>query len=495
MANNNPAPSRRGALAPLSTPRVIITPNRRGASGEPASGHPSASARRNNVATTPHARAAIRAMDQRRAALFTPGRARRRSLREQRETPRDLLRNLSRVLAPTSKIVSSSSSPDSPARDNDSLPPFAEEDEGDDDDDFPIERPRFSLPLGPEEDDDDDLKPPRLSGFEEDNYTMQSIELPRRAVTDNLIRSSLGSIRYSDYMGPDIQSDDDGIDSGFFPPPALDDTAEMMMEEPAVIERLDNDEARRQTIGGDSVFGAIEIPDVGNESTFVMAPVQSPVRDPTVTEGFEGSGGDNGPFDDVDDDDDDHVNEPMDMPDFDMEDEANDEADDAAVNNISVIDEMTLLRTASLSRNRGTKRKKGKKISRYGIEYPSLPPSVVKRLATTFAKTAGSKGKISPDTLDAIMQATDWFFEQLGDDLSAYAKHAGRKTIDESDMITLMRRQRQTNASTTPFALAQRHLPRELLQELRMPVPVPSKPPRKKSRHADAEGEEEEEVT
>ncbi len=215
---------------------MAATPNRRGISGEPASGRPSASARRNNAAT-PHARAAMRAIDQRRAALLTPGRARRRSLREQRETPRDLLRNLSRVLAPTSQVVSSSSSSDSPGRDGDStLPPFAEDD--DDDDDFPIERPRFSLPLGPEEDDDDDLKPPRLSGFEEDNYTMQSIELPRRAVTDNTIRSSLGSMRYSDYMGPDIQSDDVGIDSGFFPPPALDDSAEVVMEEPAVIERL-----------------------------------------------------------------------------------------------------------------------------------------------------------------------------------------------------------------------------------------------------------------
>ncbi|KAI0913110.1 centromere kinetochore component CENP-T-domain-containing protein [Ustulina deusta] len=437
MANTNPASSRSGGLAPLSTPRVAATPNRRGISGEPASGRPSASARRNNAAT-PHARAAMRAIDQRRAALLTPGRARRRSLREQRETPRDLLRNLSRVLAPTSQVVSSSSSSDSPGRDGDStLPPFAEDD--DDDDDFPIERPRFSLPLGPEEDDDDDLKPPRLSGFEEDNYTMQSIELPRRAVTDNTIRSSLGSMRYSDYMGPDIQSDDVGIDSGFFPPPALDDSAEVVMEEPAVIERLDADDARRQTIGGDSVFGAIEIPDVGNESTFVMAPVQSPVREPTVTEGLEGLGSDHGPLDDMDDDDD-HVNEPMDMPDFDIEDDVEDEADDAPENNISTIQETTLSRTASLARNRGMKRRKGKKISRYGIEYPSLPANVVKRLATTCAKTAGSKGKISPDTLDAIMQATDWFFEQLGDDLSAYAKHAGRKTIDESDMITLMRR-------------------------------------------------------
>lgn len=231
MANTNLGSSRGGGLLPLSTPRAAATPNQQ------TSGRPPTSARRNNVAT-PHARAAIRAMDQRRAALFTPGRVRRRSLREQRETPRDILRNLSRVLAPTSQVVSSSSSPDSPGREgNSTLPPFPEEDDGDDDD-FPIERPRFSLPLGPEEDDDEDLKPPRLSGFEEDNYTMQSIELPRRAITDHTIRSSLGSMRYSDYMGPDIQSDDVGIDSGFFPPPALDDSAEVVMDEPAVIERL-----------------------------------------------------------------------------------------------------------------------------------------------------------------------------------------------------------------------------------------------------------------
>ncbi|KAJ8119383.1 hypothetical protein O1611_g10621 [Lasiodiplodia mahajangana] len=296
-------------------------------------------------------------------------------------------------------------------------------------------------------------------------------------------------------MGPEIRSDDDGIDSGFFPPPAFDDSAEVVMDEPAVIERLDADEARRQTLGGDSVFGAIEIPDVGNETTFVMAPIQSPARDATITEGLEGLSSDNAPLGiNDDDDDDDHVNEPMNMPDFDIEEEE-EEADGMAENNISTIEETSQSRVASLAPDRGLKRKKGKKISRYGIEYPSLPTNVVKRLATTCAKTAGFKGKMSPDTLNAIMQATDWFFEQLGDDLSAYAKHAGRKTIDESDMITLMRRQRQTNASTTPFALAQRHLPRELLQELRMPVPAPSKAPRKKARHTDAEGEEQEEVT
>lgn len=162
-------------------------------------------------------------------------------------------------------------------------------------------------------------------------------------------------------------------------------------------------------------------------------------------------------------------------------------------------------------RKRGMKkRKRGPQLSQFGIEYPPLPPAVVKRLAQTFAQTSGvSKTKITPDTLDALCQASDWFFEQLGDSLRAYAQHAGRKTIDETDVVTLMQRlvdpmlltatmrivvkicssglilllhiyrQRQIGASTTPFSLAQQHLPRELLQHIRMPVPVPVKRRRK----------------
>ena len=47
--------------------------------------------------STPHA---IRALQQRRAAGPTPARDRRRSGRQQRETPRDILRNLSRGMQP-----------------------------------------------------------------------------------------------------------------------------------------------------------------------------------------------------------------------------------------------------------------------------------------------------------------------------------------------------------------------------------------------------------
>ena len=46
--------------------------------------------------------------------------------------------------------------------------------------------------------------------------------------------------------------------------------------------------------------------------------------------------------------------------------------------------------------------------------------------------------------------------------------------LEFADKVSRCRRQRQINSSTsTPFSLAQRHLPRELLQELRIPPPPP----------------------
>lgn len=87
-----------------------------------------------------------------------------------------------------------------------------------------------------------------------------------------------------------------------------------------------------------------------------------------------------------------------------------------------------------------TRARKEVKVSRYRIEYPSLPPTVIKRLASTFARSYGGTGKLNKETLTAISQTSDWFFEQVSEDLSAYADHAGRKTIEEIDVITLMKR-------------------------------------------------------
>ena len=85
--------------------------------------------------------------------------------------------------------------------------------------------------------------------------------------------------------------------------------------------------------------------------------------------------------------------------------------------------------------------KRQRRVSRHGIPYPALPPSFVKKVASTALQSSGlNNHKISPDTLGALVQASEWYFEQLGDDLAAYANHAKRKTIEEADVATLMRR-------------------------------------------------------
>lgn len=96
-----------------------------------------------------------------------------------------------------------------------------------------------------------------------------------------------------------------------------------------------------------------------------------------------------------------------------------------------------------INKDSGRKQTARKKlmISKHGIKYPSLPSGVIKQLATNFARTGGNKKtRISKETLDSIIQASHWFFEQASDDLSAYSTHAGRRTIDETDVLTLMAR-------------------------------------------------------
>lgn len=132
------------------------------------------------------------------------------------------------------------------------------------------------------------------------------------------------------------------------------------------------------------------------------------------------------------------------------------------------------------------------KVSKHGIQYPSLPLPVIKKLATTFARAngaCGAKSGLSKDTLLEIEKATDWFFEQLGEDLSAYAGHAGRKQIQETDVVAVMKRQRVVNEGATTFSLAQKFLGRELCQEIRMPV---TKSKGRKRKRLDTIREEEE---
>ena len=85
--------------------------------------------------------------------------------------------------------------------------------------------------------------------------------------------------------------------------------------------------------------------------------------------------------------------------------------------------------------------RKALKVSRHGITYSSLPIGITKSIVTSFARPVGKrKARLNKETMSAILEAGDKFFEQLGDDLGAVASHAGRKTIDENDVIAIMQR-------------------------------------------------------
>ncbi|KAI5464287.1 centromere kinetochore component CENP-T-domain-containing protein [Mariannaea sp. PMI_226] len=484
-----PTSARRSVHTPLDRngPREVLNSVRRGID-------PLSASKRNNAAT-PHAKAARRALNQRRTNMFTPGKNRRRSLMQERETPMGILRNLSRALAPvTQPISSSSSSPQgkSDVRDEEEDEDDLYDDDNDDDDDLPIDRPRFSLPIDDENDSDTDLRPPRLSQVDDENYTVQSVELPRRfsQAPSRLSRGSFGSEEPSHFFNPDV-TEDMGRQSDFFPG-LLEDLQTRGTDDDPSLERFDPDQTRRMTIGHESFN--LDMPEgIGEQTTFLMSepgadiPQTSPIVDRSTIEAMAVEA----------------QQEPMvDVADEGSESDAGgpgfDEGggfdfDAGFDDRSSIVEEETLgpepemeptqVQSPAKSRSRASAvaRRKKKRISKYGIEYPALPPSFVKRVAQTALQSSGlSNQRISPDTLEALSQASEWFFEQLGDDLGAYADHAKRKTIEESDVFTLMKRQRQVGSRSTVFSLAQKHLPRELMQELRMPVPQPTKQRRAK---------------
>lgn len=168
---------------------------------------------------TPHAMAARRALEDRRMAMFTPGRTRRQSVREQRETPMLVLRNLGRALAPTSNVIDSSSSPEKPSPNGGGRRGAGRRIS--DDDELPIDRPRLSLPI--DEGSSDDLQPPHSSILDEpSNMTVQSVELPRRATSEGPPRRSFGYLGDSDVTPwDDIYGNDDTNPDPFAYPPGI----------------------------------------------------------------------------------------------------------------------------------------------------------------------------------------------------------------------------------------------------------------------------------
>lgn len=160
---------------------------------------------------------------------------------------------------------------------------------------------------------------------------------------------------------------------------------------------------------------------------------------------------------------------------------------------------------------KGVRKPKEYMVSEHGIGYPSFPAASVKKLAMGFMKSQGSKGQLNKEALDALVRTSNDFFEQISGDLAAYAQHGGRRVIEESDVVALMKRYvvyhlmyipvgllttsrtRATTDSSTSFSLAQKMLPRELLQQLRMEPPTKLKGQKRKRLNPVQEEEDDDE--
>ncbi|RMD42732.1 hypothetical protein DV735_g2452, partial [Chaetothyriales sp. CBS 134920] len=129
--------------------------------------------------------------------------------------------------------------------------------------------------------------------------------------------------------------------------------------------------------------------------------------------------------------------------------------------------QLTELESAALTTST-TRRRKRVKMTKNGHMVPSLPVGLIKHIATEVQIRNGRrKPKLGKDQVAALEQATEWFFEQVGEDLAAYAEHSRRKKrIDEAAVLLLMRRQRVLKQAGHLQALAKEWLPRKVLDEL-----------------------------
>ncbi|KAH9868209.1 hypothetical protein J1614_007281 [Plenodomus biglobosus] len=458
--------------------------------------------------TTPHA---IKALRERANAARTPGNNRRRSGRVQRETPRDLLRGLSRALARDSRPVEPS--PQIQAqRTRHSALDLPDVEDGPD-----PAAPRLSMALGDMYDDDDSYHsaPPRQSLLPDlpddvDGGTVQSLEFGRRAVSEDP-RHMFGG-RYSAHFG-DLSElgaveEEFEIDGTFINQRGngiLDQTIDEALEEDDTTTQLRALTGRRNGRPSDvdlGVFGQDD--DDTEEPTFrfnIPERIRAPAREESEEELEEeiqqdASSDAPGPQEEsiqyLEDEEQNEATTALNGEDpaeadgmlgWESDDAADDDAALAAYREeTSAIDRS--LQTQSPERpaaaKRGVRVPKELRISKRGLDYPSFPTAPIKKLALSFMKSQGSKARLAPDAIAELVKNTDDFFEQISIDLAAYAQHGGRKVIEESDVIALMKRTRKTTGNNTSFSLAQKMLPRELLQQLRMEPPVKLKGQKRK---------------
>ena len=129
----------------------------------------------------------------------------------------------------------------------------------------------------------------------------------------------------------------------------------------------------------------------------------------------------------------------------------------------------TLLESAATAAAKRPRKKQ--KLNHRGNMVPALPSSLIKRVVHDSQEKANKrKTTLGKDHMKALEQATEWFFEQVSEDLEAYSSHGKRKKrIDADDVFLLMRRQKVLCEAGSLRKLAKEWLPREMLNELDLP--------------------------
>jgi histone H3/H4 len=460
--------------------------------------------------TTPYGKRAQQLNDKsKRYAGATPGPERRKSGKMYRETPRNDLRALSRVMAPkTVPVTTSPSSP--PLRTRRSRSRQVE------DDSPPPPPPRLSMPRHELDYDSFHEAPPRMSV----DLDGDEVEEGRRQYQRR--KSSFGAQRLDDQMGVLNELDEDDHFQGVVDNLIIDVLGDDEDE--------DDDEADEYTgpIGdnttvnlramirdeadGDISLGGRQSFGTDGEPTFQF---NVPEGDwSRLSQSFERQQDEEAArtgalsFADIEvaDDQEDYDATGLQFNDESMLPIMDDVFDDVEETNLDVQQPSatpsprpissphSIARAAASLAQRQTTRQprlKTTHVSKHGIEYPSLPSNVVKKLASTFSRQSGGNGKVNKETLTALTEASDWFFERMSEDLATYSTHAKRKRIEDADVVTLMKRyvslasiysrihsltfisrQRLVNDHHTVFSLAQKYLPGELLQAVRMAPPV-----------------------
>jgi histone H3/H4 len=358
----------------------------------------------------------------------------------QRETPRDDLRALSKVLAKKTQPIDASPQVTENRRHSRSAIQ-------DVDDSPALDRaPRLSMPLNDLDDDSFHEAPPRLSyPFEDDD----ELEGGRRALLNARLRRaqgsfgepSLGDLNDIGMDNLDGDEDDDLRNRDMTEYGLMDDDLDDLEAEYVyslilcgsllTLRSGETGELRalmesRRRSGASGLFDDGGSPETEGEPTFVFR-IPERRRDTLPQPILQAN---------------DALQEEADLgAEADYGDDWSDVAEEEAMRplrteSVPLVD----IESRPKAKMRAARVRKELKVSRFGIEYPSMPPAVIKRLASTFSRTYGGSGKLNKETVDSISQASDWFFEQISEDLSSYAGHAGRKTIEESDVITLMKR-------------------------------------------------------